>query len=168
MNKKNIILFLIIIAIISLGFKLYTIDFTVLPLEDVFGWTLLGIANGNGDFTEHTRKTLGWPIFMSPFFNLFDSNDFLDYINTVLDPKSGATTETVDIYKGSEFSAIGQYKLKLKLPSANVALLDSFSAQWLSRPSDFNPNKPIGTGPYKLKKWNRNQSIVLVKNEIIK
>ena len=93
------------------------------------------------------------------------SNDFLDYINTVLDPKSGATTETVDIYKGSEFSAIGQYKLKLKLPSANVALLDSFSAQWLSRPSDFNPNKPIGTGPYKLKKWNRNQSIVLVKNE---
>ena len=81
MSKKNIILFLIIIAIISLGFKLYTIDFTVLPIEDVFGWTLLGIANGNGDFTEHTRKTLGWPIFMSPFFNLVDSNNFLDYVN---------------------------------------------------------------------------------------
>ncbi len=80
-SKKNIIFILIIIATISLGFKLYTIDFTVLPSEDVFGWTLLGIANSNGDFTEHPRKTLGWPIFMSPFFNLFDSNDFLDYVN---------------------------------------------------------------------------------------
>ena len=80
-SKKNIIFILIIIATISLGFKLYTVDFTVLPGEDVFGWTLFGIANSNGDFTEHPRKTLGWPIFMSPFFNLVDSNNFLDYVN---------------------------------------------------------------------------------------
>ena len=80
-SKKNIIFILIIIATISLGFKLYTVDFTVLPGEDVFGWTLFGIANSNGDFTEHDRKTLGWPIFMSPFFNLVDSNNFLDYVN---------------------------------------------------------------------------------------
>jgi hypothetical protein len=70
-----------IIATISLGFKLYTVDFTVLPGEDVFGWTLFGMANSNGDFTEHDRKTLGWPIFMAPFFNLVDSNNFLDYVN---------------------------------------------------------------------------------------
>ena len=80
-SKKNILLFLILIATISLGFKLYTVDFTVLPSEDVFGWTLLGIANSDGDFTEHHRKTLGWPIFMAPFFNLVDSNNFLDYVN---------------------------------------------------------------------------------------
>ena len=80
-SKKNILFFLILIATISLGFKLYTVDFTVIPVEDVFGWTLFGIANGNGDFTEHPRKTLGWPIFMSPFFNLVDSNNFLDYAN---------------------------------------------------------------------------------------
>ena len=80
-SKKNIILFLIIIGTISLGFKLYTVDFTVIPVEDVFGWTLFGIANSNGDFTEHDRKTLGWPIFISPFFNLVDSNNFLDYVN---------------------------------------------------------------------------------------
>ena len=77
-SKKNILFFLIIIATISLGFKLYTVDFTVLPGEDVFGWTLFGMANSNGDFTEHDRKTLGWPIFMAPFFNLVDSNNFLD------------------------------------------------------------------------------------------
>ena len=80
-SKKNIILILIIIATISLGFKLYTVDFTVLPSEDAFGWILFGISNSNGDFIEHPRKTLGWPIFMSLFFNLVDSNNFLDYVN---------------------------------------------------------------------------------------
>ena len=80
-SKKNIILFLIIIAVISLGLKLYTVDFTVLPEEDTFGYVLRGMAHNNGDFTEHPRKTLGWSIFISPFFHMTDSNNFLDYVN---------------------------------------------------------------------------------------
>ena len=80
-SKKNIIFFLIIIATISLGFKLHTVDFTVLPVEDVIGYTLDAIANNNGDFTERPRSTNGWPIFMSLFINLVDSNNFLDYVN---------------------------------------------------------------------------------------
>ena len=80
-SKKNIILFLIIISLISLGFKLYTVDFTVLPVEDTFGYVLRGMAHNNGDFTEHPRKTLGWSIFISPFFHMTDSNNFLDYVN---------------------------------------------------------------------------------------
>jgi hypothetical protein len=80
-SKKNIVLFLIIIATISLGFKLYTVDFTVLPNEDTFEWVLIALAHNNGDFTEHPRKTLGWTIFVSPFFQLVDSNNFLDYVN---------------------------------------------------------------------------------------
>ena len=80
-SKKNIVLFLIIIATISLGFKLYTVDFTVIPNEDTFEWVLIALAHNNGDFTEHPRKTLGWTIFVSPFFHLIDSNNFLDYVN---------------------------------------------------------------------------------------
>ena len=80
-SKKNIVLFLIIIATISLGFKLYTVDFTVIPNEDTFEWVLIALAHNNGDFTEHPRKTLGWTIFVSPFFQLVDSNNFLDYVN---------------------------------------------------------------------------------------
>ena len=83
MNKKNIILFLIIIAVISLGLKLYTVDFTVLPNEDTFEYVLIAFAHNNGDFTEHPRKTLGWTIFVSPFFHLIDSNNFLDYVNII-------------------------------------------------------------------------------------
>ena len=80
-SKKSIILFLIIIATISLGLKLYTADFTVLPNEDTFEYVLIAFAHNNGDFTEHPRKTLGWTIFVSPFFQLIDSNNFLDYVN---------------------------------------------------------------------------------------
>ena len=81
MTKKNIILFLIIIGTISLGLKLYTVDFTVLPNEVAFEYVLIAFAHNNGDFTEHPRKTFGWTIFVSPFFQLIDSNNFLDYVN---------------------------------------------------------------------------------------
>ena len=80
-SKKYIIFFLIIIITISLGFKLHTVDLTVLPSEDVFGYTLFATAINNGDFSERPRNTLGWPIFMSLFFNLVDSDNFLDYVN---------------------------------------------------------------------------------------
>ena len=81
MEKKHIVFFLILISLISLGFKLYTVDFTVIPEEDTFGYVMRGMAHNNGDFTEHPRKTLGWSIFISPFFNMTDSNNFLDYVN---------------------------------------------------------------------------------------
>ena len=81
MEKKYLVFFLILISLISLGFKLHTVDFTVLPEEDTFGYVLRGMAHNNGDFTEHPRKTLGWSIFISPFFNIIDSNNFLEYVN---------------------------------------------------------------------------------------
>jgi 4-amino-4-deoxy-L-arabinose transferase-like glycosyltransferase len=80
-SKKSIVLFLIIIATISLGFKLYTVDFTIIPEEDTFGYVLRGMAHNGGDFAEQPRKTLGWSIFISPFFHMTDSNNFLDYVN---------------------------------------------------------------------------------------
>ena len=78
MQRTWIIFCFILIATVSLGLKLYTVDFTVLPSEDTFGYVLRGMAHNNGDFTEHPRKTLGWSIFISPFFNMIDSNNFLE------------------------------------------------------------------------------------------
>ena len=83
MQRTWIIFCFILIATVSLGLKLYTVDFTVLPNEDTFEYVLIAFAHNNGDFTEHPRKTLGWPIFVSPFFHLIDSNNFLDYVNII-------------------------------------------------------------------------------------
>tara|TARA_B100000029_G_scaffold27791_1_gene27106 strand:- start:225 stop:1844 length:1620 start_codon:yes stop_codon:yes gene_type:complete len=82
LSKKKVALFLIIISILSLGLKLYTTDFTISPVEDTYGYVLRALAHTNGDFSEHPRKTLGWSIAISPFYNLIDSDTFLDYVNT--------------------------------------------------------------------------------------
>ena len=41
---------------------------------------LRAISHNNGDFTEPTRKTLGWSIIISPFLNFVNSDNFLDYV----------------------------------------------------------------------------------------
>ena len=81
MEKKYLIFFLILIALTSLGFKLYTVDFSVSPTEDTYNYVLRAIAHNNGDFSEHPRKTLGWSIVISPFLHLVDSDNFIDYVN---------------------------------------------------------------------------------------
>ena len=81
MNKKQIALYLVIISLISLGFKLYTFDPAVIPSEDTYGYVLRAIAHTNGDFSEHPRKTLGWSLVISPFVDNVESDNFMDYIN---------------------------------------------------------------------------------------
>ena len=74
-SKKRIFSLIVIIALISLGIKLYTTNFDSLPPEDTFGYVLRAISHNNGDFTEPTRKTLGWSIIISPFLNFVNSDN---------------------------------------------------------------------------------------------
>ena len=83
MNKSRIIIFLILISCISLSMKLYLIDFSTFPNdEDALGYILRSITHTNGDFSPMSSKTLGWTLFLSPFLNLVDSENFIDYANT--------------------------------------------------------------------------------------
>jgi len=82
-SKRQILSWLIVISLISLGLKLYLVDFSTLPPEDTFGYTLRAFSHNNGDFTEPARKTLGWSLVISPFFKLVDSDHFIDYTNVV-------------------------------------------------------------------------------------
>ena len=79
-SKKRIFSLIVIIVLISLGLKLYTMNLAVLPPEDTFGYVLRAISHNNGDFTEPARKTLGWSIVISPFFKFVTSDNFLDYV----------------------------------------------------------------------------------------
>ena len=83
MNKSRIIILLILISCISLSMKLYLIDFSTFPNdEDALGYILRSISHTNGDFSPMSSKTLGWTIFLSPFLNLVESDNFIDYTNT--------------------------------------------------------------------------------------
>jgi len=81
LNKKQIVISLVIISLISLGLKLYTFDPSITPSEDTYGYVLRAIAHSNGDFSEHPRKTLGWSLVISPFLANIESDNFMDYIN---------------------------------------------------------------------------------------
>ena len=59
--------------------KLYLVVFSSLPPEDTINYTLRAFSHNNGDFTEPTRKTLGWSLVISPFFKLVESDRFIDY-----------------------------------------------------------------------------------------
>ena len=62
--------------------KLYLVNFSLFPVEDAIGYTLRSISITNGDFSALSAKTLGWPIFLSPFVSFIDSENFIDYVNT--------------------------------------------------------------------------------------
>tara|TARA_Y100000590_G_scaffold185628_1_gene211556 strand:+ start:14321 stop:15922 length:1602 start_codon:yes stop_codon:yes gene_type:complete len=80
-SKKRLAVYLIIILLGSLGFKFYLTDFSVPETGDSWIYILRGIANSQGDYVETPEKTQGWNLFLSPFFSLTNSNNYLDYVN---------------------------------------------------------------------------------------
>lgn len=83
MNNKQIIFSLILISLISLGFKLSVVDFSIPVNSDNLDYTLYAIAHTNGDFSQSSHRGMGWSLFTSIFFGFIDSENFLDYSNTI-------------------------------------------------------------------------------------
>ena len=75
MDKKQIIFSLIIICLISLGLKLYLVDFSIPVNSDNLGYTLNAIAHTNGDFSQSSHRGMGWSLFVSIFFGFIDSEN---------------------------------------------------------------------------------------------
>ena len=83
MNNKQIIFYLILISLISLGFKLSVVDFSIPVNSDNLDYTLYAIAHTNGDFSQSSHRGMGWSLFTSIFFGFINSENFLDYSNTI-------------------------------------------------------------------------------------
>ena len=95
MNKKLIICFLIVISLISLGFKLYLVDFSIPVNSDNLNYTLNAIAHTNGDFSQSSHRSMGWSLFVSIFFGFMDSENFFDYSNTIRALSLGVATFSI-------------------------------------------------------------------------
>ena len=80
-SRSRVILFLILICVISLGLKLYTVDFSIPPHGDDFVYVIDAIQYNEGDFFISQKKNPGWPLFLAPFMSIINSNDLLDYTN---------------------------------------------------------------------------------------
>jgi len=83
LSRSKIILCLVLIASISLGLKLYSTDFSLPVNSDNLLFALHAIAHTNGDFSQTSYVGIGWSLFVSPFFSLIDSDNFIDYSNAI-------------------------------------------------------------------------------------
>ena len=81
-SRKKIFVILVLIGIISLGFKIYLVDFSIPVFSDALEYTQHSIAQSQGQFLEHPQRHSGWPLLQSPFMYMLDSDNFLDYSNT--------------------------------------------------------------------------------------
>ena len=79
LSGTRIIFYLILIIIISLGLKLYTVDFSIPAHSDDFGYILDSIQYGEGDFFISQKKHPGWSLVLTPFMTIINSDNFLDY-----------------------------------------------------------------------------------------
>ena len=95
MNKKQIICYLILISLISLGLKLYLVDFSVPVNSDNLDYTMMAIAHTNGDFSQSSHRGMGWSMFVSIFFGFIDSDNFFDYSNTIRVLSIGVATFSI-------------------------------------------------------------------------
>ena len=83
MKTKSVILFLVLITLVSFGFKLLVSDFSIPVNSDNLDYTLFAIAHTNGDFSQSSHRGMGWSMFTSIFFGFIDSESLLDYSITI-------------------------------------------------------------------------------------
>ena len=82
LSGTRIIFYLILIIIISLGLKLYTVDFSIPPHSDDFGYIVNSMQYNQGDFFLSQKKHPGWSLVLAPFTAIVNSDNFLDYGST--------------------------------------------------------------------------------------
>jgi peptide/nickel transport system substrate-binding protein len=88
------------------------------------------------------------------------------------DPSTGSSTGYLALAKVTKVTAVDAHTARISLSAPDSALLDSLSQPWLAiesptalkRSQEVNCASPVGTGPFIVKKWDRQQSITLVRN----
>lgn len=89
------------------------------------------------------------------------------------DPNTKSSTGYLALQKVQSVEIVDDSTARLHLSSPDSALLESFSQPWLAiesptalkRSQDENCASPVGTGPFVVSQWNRQQSIELDRND---
>ena len=91
----------------------------------------------------------------------------------LLDPETASSTGYLALGKIDSMKAVDQSTLELKLKTPDNSLLESFSMPWvaiespeaLKRSQAENCASPVGTGPFKVESWQKQEAVNLVRNE---
>ncbi|MHA7268686.1 ABC transporter substrate-binding protein [Arthrobacter sp. HLT1-20] len=91
----------------------------------------------------------------------------------LLNPDTASSTGYLALGKIDSMKAVDASTLELKLKSPDNSLLESFSMPWvaiesptaLKRTQAENCAAPVGTGPFKVESWKKQESVNLVRND---
>ncbi len=103
----------------------------------------------------------------------FDADAVVANIRHVQDPATLSSTGYLALQAVTDATAVDASTVRLALSTPDSALLESLSQPWLAmespagiaRGTDANCAQPIGTGPFSVERWDRQQSISLVRND---
>lgn len=102
----------------------------------------------------------------------FDAAAVVANMDAVKDPKTLSSTGFLALGKVKKTEALSTDQVRFDLSAPDSDLLDSLTQPWLAiespkaiaRPQAVNCESPVGTGPFEVTKWVKQQAITLVKN----
>jgi peptide/nickel transport system substrate-binding protein len=94
-------------------------------------------------------------------------------IEHLKDPATKSSTGYLAVGKIAQMDVVDEFTLRLTLSSPDSALLDSFSMPWvaiqspagIARGEVANCESPVGTGPFIVTDWTKQDSVTLVRND---
>lgn len=103
----------------------------------------------------------------------FDAEAVAANIAHVQDPATASSTGYLALAKIKDVVAVDDHTVRLELSAPDSALLESLSQVWvaiqspkaLERSQEENCAAPVGTGPFVVDQWERQDSVTLVRND---
>jgi peptide/nickel transport system substrate-binding protein len=103
----------------------------------------------------------------------FDAEAVATNIAHVQDPATASSTGYLALAKIEDVVAVDDHVVRLELTTPDSALLESLSQIWvamespkaLERSQEENCASPVGTGPFVVDEWERQDSVTLVRND---
>jgi peptide/nickel transport system substrate-binding protein len=121
---------------------------------------------------------LSWDFALKPDVTFTDGTPFnaesvAANVAHLQDPATASSTGYLAVQKVESVEAIDDLTARFILSEPDSALLDSLSQTWtaiesptaLERTQEVNCESPVGTGPFVVTKWNKQESIELTRNE---
>jgi len=103
----------------------------------------------------------------------FDAAAVVANVEHVQDPATLSSTGYLALQKVTGAEAVDEGTVRLDLSSPDSALLESLTQPWLAmespealqRPQEVNCESPVGTGPFVVTSWTRQEQVVLERND---
>lgn len=91
----------------------------------------------------------------------------------IKDPKTLSSTGILAVEKVASVEKVDEFTARLHLSEPDNALLEHFAQVWvpiqsqkaLARGAEENCLSPVGTGPFKVESWSKQQEVVLTRND---